>query len=120
MAIARSAAYLVQRHPDAWHRAEVFDPERLRARPLPYTFLPFGGGSHTCLGMAFALQQMKAPLIEIVCRVRLRVRPGYRPRTQRRGITVVLSGGLPLQCTGKAAYVRVSETRRCARSRRDR
>jgi cytochrome P450 len=38
--------YLVHRRPELWPNPEKFDPARfLAARPSPYVFSPFGGGS---------------------------------------------------------------------------
>ncbi|KAL3697687.1 hypothetical protein R1sor_011763 [Riccia sorocarpa] len=35
-----------------------FDPSRWETRPTPFTYLPFGGGPHTCLGNEFARMSM--------------------------------------------------------------
>ncbi|KAL3682207.1 hypothetical protein R1sor_000229 [Riccia sorocarpa] len=35
-----------------------FDPSRWETRPPPFTYLPFGGGPHTCLGNEFARMSM--------------------------------------------------------------
>src|SRR5262249_53549694 len=54
---------LTHRRPDIWPNPARFDPTRfLGLRPSPYTFLPFGGGVRRCLGMAFALYEMKVVL----------------------------------------------------------
>ncbi len=61
--------------PDAWR------PERfLDGNPLPYTWLPFGGGIRRCIGAAFALMEMRVLLPEILTRVELRAEgPLERP-----------------------------------------
>lgn len=41
--------------PELWPDPERFSPERfLDKRPSPNSFIPFGGGSHRCLGALFA------------------------------------------------------------------
>jgi cytochrome P450 len=66
--------YLAQRHPDFWPDPARFLPERfLGKRPDPYTWFPFGGGPRRCIGMAFALYEMKAVLATMLSRVRLRL-----------------------------------------------
>ncbi len=49
------ALTLIHSRPDLWPEPDQFRPERFLAkRPEPNTFLPFGGGSHRCLGASFA------------------------------------------------------------------
>ncbi|KAL3687043.1 hypothetical protein R1sor_013352 [Riccia sorocarpa] len=36
----------------------MFDPSRWETRPPPFTYLPFGGGIHSCLGNEFAKMSM--------------------------------------------------------------
>jgi cytochrome P450 len=71
--------------PRAWWRArasisptvaelasERYDPALPRIQADPYGFLPFGGGVRRCLGIAFALVEMKIVLAEIFGRTELR------------------------------------------------
>jgi cytochrome P450 len=96
--------YLVHRRPDVWPDPERFDPGRfLGARPSPYEFLPFGGGSRRCLGMAFALYEMKVVLAAVLSRVDLARAPGYRMKVVRRSITLAPSRGMPVVVTARAA-----------------
>lgn len=48
--------WLQHRHPAFWDRPEDFDPNRFTKNPAPHksTFLPFGGGPHSCPAEAFA------------------------------------------------------------------
>src|SRR5439155_229449 len=74
---ASPSIYLVHRRPDVWSDPERFDPRRfVGRRPSPYEFLPFGGGTRRCLGMAFALYEMKVVLAEELRRVDLVRAPG--------------------------------------------
>ncbi len=46
--------YLTHRDPRLWPDPQAFAPERFESRQAPWTFLPFAGGSRTCLGMHLA------------------------------------------------------------------
>ena len=74
--------YLTQRHPDFWPEPERFDPERHASgqaeRRHRFSWIPFGGGSHACLGAAFSLLEMKIAVAMIARRHRLTLqRPTY-------------------------------------------
>jgi cytochrome P450 len=94
---ASPSIYLAHRRPDRWPQPERFDPGRfLDSRPSPYEFLPFGGGIRRCLGMAFALYEMKVVIAQVLKRTSLRKAPGYKARAVRRNITLAPSKGMPL------------------------
>jgi cytochrome P450 len=96
--------YLVHRRPELWPDPERFRPERfLGARPSPYTFFPFGGGTRRCIGAAFATYEMKIVLARLLARVELALAPGYRPRLVRRSIAFAPSEELPVLVTGRPA-----------------
>ena len=81
--------YLTQRDPALYPEPERFRPERfLERRPNPFEYHPFGGGARTCLGLAFAVYEMKLLLACVLARAELRLvgAPGHASR--RRGITV--------------------------------
>ncbi|TMA54385.1 MAG: cytochrome P450 [Deltaproteobacteria bacterium] len=83
---------------------ERFDPDRfVGQRVSPYAFFPFGGGIRRCLGMAFALYEMRVVTAEVLQRVVLRAAPGYQVRVVRRGITFAPSDGLPVLAEKRAA-----------------
>jgi len=96
--------YLVHRRPDVWPDPERFDPARfVGTRPSPYEFLPFGGGARRCLGMAFALYEMKVVLATVLARAELAPVHGYRMKVVRRSITMAPSRGMPVVVTARAA-----------------
>jgi cytochrome P450 len=95
--IAVPSIYLTQRRPDRWPDPERFLPDRfVGTRPAPYEFFPFGGGLRRCLGMAFALYEMRIVLAEVLARVAIRPVPGVRIRPVRRSITLTPSRGMPV------------------------
>jgi cytochrome P450 len=64
--------YMLHRHPDYWDEPRAFRPERfLDKKPDPYAWLPFGGGARRCIGMAFALLEMRAVLSTLFSTLRL-------------------------------------------------
>ena len=74
--------HLTQRHPDFWPDPERFDPERHTPANASgrhrFSWFPFGGGSHACIGSAFALLEMKIAVAMIARRYRLSpVRPAH-------------------------------------------
>jgi cytochrome P450 family 110 len=102
--LATPCIYLAHRRPDIWPNPARFDPTRfLGLRPSPYSFLPFGGGVRRCLGMAFALYEMKVVLAEVLRRVTLRAAPGHQVRVVRRSITLAPSEGMPVVVDAVAA-----------------
>ena len=62
--------YALHHDPDAWEDPEKFDSERFRGARKdthhPFQFLPFGGGPRNCIGMRFALLEIKIALVKIL------------------------------------------------------
>ncbi len=87
--------YLAQRRPEAYPNPTRFDPSRfLGKKPSPTEFFPFGGGVRRCIGMAFALYEMKIVLARIFERSKLKLAARGPIREERRSITLVPSDGL--------------------------
>jgi cytochrome P450/predicted unusual protein kinase regulating ubiquinone biosynthesis (AarF/ABC1/UbiB family) len=102
--VAAPCIYLAHRRPARWPEPDRFRPERfLEHKPTPYEFLPFGGGVRRCLGMAFALVEMKIVLAEMLSRVELRAAPGYQVRVVRRSVTLAPAEGMPVVAERRAA-----------------
>jgi cytochrome P450 len=76
-----------------------FDPTRFtaerRARLPKGAYVPFGGGSRTCIGMRFAQAEVRAIAAALLRRARLEVEPGYVLRT-RQMPTIGPRDGLPV------------------------
>jgi len=72
--------WVTQRLEQLWPDALSFRPERWEAEPLPYSFVPFGGGYRRCIGFAFATLELKATLARLLQRVELELlSPDYTP-----------------------------------------
>jgi cytochrome P450 len=65
------SAYLTHRLPELWPDPHAFDPDRWKADPVPYSFVPFGGGYRRCIGFAFATLEIKAILLQLLRRTTL-------------------------------------------------
>jgi cytochrome P450 family 135 len=79
--------YLAHFNPEVFPEPEEFRPERfLDERPDPYTWIPFGGGQRRCLGMNFALFELRVVLATVLQRVRFAPRGPTRVEFQRRGL----------------------------------
>jgi cytochrome P450 len=108
----RASVLLAQRHPALWTRPHCFDPqrfspERAEHRRHKYSFRPFGGGAHMCMGMRFAMLQLKGVLHQVLLRYRLVLPPGYqlklRPTPSFRPADDLPLGLVPLSRSGAAA-----------------
>jgi cytochrome P450 len=64
--------YVTHRLPDLWSDPEAFDPGRWSdqearpVEPVPYSFVPFGGGYRRCIGFALATLEAKVLVVEVL------------------------------------------------------
>uniref|UniRef100_A0A8C0P1I3 Cytochrome P450 3A n=1 Tax=Canis lupus familiaris TaxID=9615 RepID=A0A8C0P1I3_CANLF len=63
--------FTLHQDPDIWPEPEKFQPESRFSKKNkdsinPYTYLPFGTGPRNCLGMRFAIMNMKLALIKVL------------------------------------------------------
>uniref|UniRef100_A0A8D0NBA8 Cytochrome P450 3A n=1 Tax=Sus scrofa TaxID=9823 RepID=A0A8D0NBA8_PIG len=62
--------FSIHRDPELWPEPEEFRPERFSKKNKdsinPYTYLPFGTGPRNCIGMRFALMNMKLALVRVL------------------------------------------------------
>jgi hypothetical protein len=91
-AILVPCVYLAHRRADAYPNPTQFQPDRfLNGKLSPYEYLPFGGGSRSCIGMSLALFEMKLVLATVLMHRRLSMAAQLRQSVHpvRRGITFV-------------------------------
>jgi cytochrome P450 len=85
--------------PDVWEDPFVFRPERFvgeaRDRIPKGAYVPFGGGSRTCIGMRFGQAEIGVIATKILSRFRLEVDPGYT-MSVRQMPTIGPRHGLPV------------------------
>lgn len=86
--------WLAQRREETYPEPLRFMPERFVGKKVdPYSFLPFGGGVRRCIGMAFALYEMKIVLATILLRTRYRLSEPRPLEVVRRSLTLAPEGG---------------------------
>ncbi len=85
--------YLTHLRPDLYPDPHAFLPERFVGhKPDPYGWLPFGGGARRCIGMAFALLEMKVVLATLFQRAELSLPDLSDMPIVRRSITLAPRG----------------------------
>ena len=82
-------SYLVHQREDLYPAFDRFRPERFLERKFgPHEWFPFGGGNRICLGMPFALYEMKVLVATLLSQVRPTRAAGARSRARRYGIVL--------------------------------
>jgi cytochrome P450 len=87
------------RLPDVWPEPDRFDPQRFapanRERIPKGAYVPFGGGSRTCIGMRFGQQEIRTIAAAILERFEPELVPAYELEV-RQMPTIGPKGGMPL------------------------
>ncbi|MCC7540841.1 MAG: cytochrome P450 [Deltaproteobacteria bacterium] len=93
--------YLLHRRPDVYDDADEFRPERFIGvkTPNPYEWTPFGGGIRRCIGLAFALLEMKVVLAAVLGGWDLELTVP-EVAVERRGFFMAPEGGPPIRVVG--------------------
>jgi cytochrome P450 family 110 len=94
--------YLTHRRQDLYPNPQQFQPERFLARQFSqYEYLPFGGGNRRCLGVAFAMLEIKLVLATVLSHFELAIAEPRPVKPIRRGLTLAPSEGKWLIATDK-------------------
>lgn len=104
-AFVNYCSWASHRLPDVFEDPETFRPERFspeRKAALPKgAYVPFGGGSRTCIGMRFGQMEVKAVATLLLQRFRCELLPG-RTMTVRQMPTLSPRGGLEMTVRERA------------------
>ncbi|MEY2590030.1 MAG: hypothetical protein QOJ67_2014 [Acidimicrobiaceae bacterium] len=87
--------YITHRLPEVWGDPEEFRPERWQdGEPVPYSFVPFGGGYRKCIGFSLATLELQVLAVRLAQQVSWTLdQPTARPS----GVaTFVPKGGVPI------------------------
>jgi cytochrome P450 len=87
--------YITHRLPEVWGDPEVFRPERwVDGEPVPYSFVPFGGGYRKCIGFALATLELQVLVVRLAQRVSWTL---DRPTAKGAGVaTFAPKSGVPI------------------------
>jgi cytochrome P450 len=92
--------HLVHRRPDLYPEPNAFQPERFFTRRFAgHEFFPFGGGGRACLGMGFALYEMKVVLSTLFGLIHFSRPSGAVSKAVRRGIALAPNDGAMISVT---------------------
>ena len=96
-AVVIISPWATHRHPEAWNKAESFDPTRFMPdapTPLKGTYLPFGIGPRMCIGKDFAILESVLMIARIAQEWNLT--PAGSEPVPRALVMVRPAGGLPM------------------------
>jgi cytochrome P450 len=89
--------YTLHRHAQFWQQPEEFNPERfISENQTRYSYIPFGGGPHLCIGNNFAMIEAQLILAITSQRFRFDLQPGSRVEAEPL-VTLRPKYGLPMQ-----------------------
>ncbi|AUB40523.1 Cytochrome P450 [Nostoc flagelliforme CCNUN1] len=94
--------YLTHHRKDLYPQSKQFKPERFLERQFsPSEYLPFGGGNRRCIGMAFALFEMKVALATVLSHWQMELADSKPVQPVRKGFLFSPGGGVQMVVTGR-------------------
>ncbi len=94
--------YLSHHREDLYPNSKQFQPDRFLERQFtPSEYLPFGGGNRRCIGMAFALFEMKLVLATVLSDWQMKLADTKPVLPVRKSFLLAPGGGVPMVVTGK-------------------
>jgi cytochrome P450 len=93
--------YLTHHREDLYPQSKQFKPERFLERQFsPYEYLPFGGGNRRCIGMAFALFEMKIVLATVLSTWQMELADNKPLQPVRKGLLLGPANGVMMILKG--------------------
>ena len=94
--------YLTHHREDLYPESKQFKPERFLERQFsPYEYLPFGGGNRRCIGMGFALFEMKLVLATVLSHWQMELADSKQVQPVRHAVLFVPAGGVRMVVKGR-------------------
>ena len=111
---------LVQRSEEAFEAPGRFVPERfLDRKPKPMTWIPFGGGNRRCIGMGFALLEMRTVLQTVLAGAFIRPAREEAERPRLNNAIMVPSRGMMVRFDGRRGPADAGWARRVVQPKHD-
>jgi cytochrome P450 len=105
-AVVVTSPYLMHRHPRYFTDPDQFLPERFANDAektwMPYTYFPFGGGQHSCIGQRFAMLEATVILAIVAQNWDFRLVPGQAIELAPL-VTLRAKGGIHMTVSRRAA-----------------
>ena len=94
--------YLTHHREDLYPDSQTFKPERFLERQFSNSeFIPFGGGNRRCIGMAFALFEMKLVLATVLSNWEMELANTQPVLPVRKGLLFGPKGGVQMVVKGR-------------------
>ncbi len=104
--LIQGSIYLTHQREDLYPEPKKFKPERFLERKFSaYEYLPFGGGSRLCIGMALANFEMRLVLATLLSNFEMELAENKPVKPKRRGLILGPAGGVKMLMKGERKQV---------------